>query len=92
MAGVYLKLVCLISFVCNRTADISKAPFPGVYLETNSGKSMDQNSSGVVYHLLFSSCSQDFVNFCFIALQFVKNRIMILQTGLGFLRGNKQQE
>lgn len=50
MAGFYLKFVCLISFVCNNTTDISKAPFTRVYLEIgNNGKSVYWSSLGVVY-------------------------------------------
>lgn len=93
MAGLFGKPVCLILFVYNSTADISKASFPSVYLEISSGgKSVYQSSSGGVYNFLSSSCSRDFISFCFMASQFVKNRIMTLKTGLGFLRGNNQQE
>lgn len=50
MAGFYLKLVCLILFVYNNTADISKAPFTRVYSEIgNNGKSVYWSSMGVVY-------------------------------------------
>jgi len=52
VAGLYLKFVCFMSFVCNPTADISKAPFPSVYLEISNG------SKSVRAHLVW------FIIFC----------------------------